>query len=223
MMIHRVRSDALTAGAARAGLAVACAFGFSLGTARAQTLETAAALVRHGADPDRLQRRLFSAIPLSVLRLQSRAVENLVFGAEGLVSMLVIEDDFGADLGAGAEAGVEHALLTQGLQGIGVVRHVLGLAAYRPVPVDAQPGEVLEDRLLEGRPAARTVDVLDAQQEAAALGAGIGPGDQRRIGVAEVHVARRRRREAHGLPRVHGGKERTGGVGIIVDWAGHLL
>ena len=68
-----------------------------------KTLETAAALVRHGADPDRLQRRLFSAIPLSMLRLQARAVDNLEFVAEGLVSMLVIDEDFGADLGAGEE------------------------------------------------------------------------------------------------------------------------
>ena len=42
------------------------------------TLETAAALVRQGADPDRLQRRLYSAIPLSVLRLRAMAVDRLV-------------------------------------------------------------------------------------------------------------------------------------------------
>ncbi len=73
--------------------------------------------------------------------------------------------DLGLDLGAGAEAGIQHAAFAQGFQGVGIIRHMLGLAAYRQLPIDAEPGEVFVNRLFEGRAAARPVDVLDSQQE----------------------------------------------------------
>ena len=76
---------------------------FCYSNTTARTLDTAAALIRHGADPDRLQRRLFAAIPMSMLHLQSRAIEQLEIHADGLVSLLVVRHDFGADLGADAE------------------------------------------------------------------------------------------------------------------------
>ncbi len=50
MPIHRMESDAPSCGAALRGLAVVCAFGFSLGTTPAQTLDTAAASVRAMAE-----------------------------------------------------------------------------------------------------------------------------------------------------------------------------
>ncbi len=43
---------------------------------------------------------------------------------------------------------------------------MLRLAPHRRFPGQAQPGEILIDRGLELRPAARRVDILDAQQEA---------------------------------------------------------
>ncbi len=66
---------------------------------------------------------------------------------------------------------------------------MLGLDADRSVPVEPQPGEILADRRGEFRPTSAAVDVLDAQEEAAA-GAPRGlPADQRRMGVAEVQMA----------------------------------
>jgi hypothetical protein len=42
---------------------------------------------------------------------------------------------------------------------------MLGLAAHGGGPGEAEPREVLVDRLLKGRPATASVDVLDSQQE----------------------------------------------------------
>ena len=42
-----------------------------------RTLRTAASLVAFGADPDRLQRRLFASIPMAMLRLQARSIDHL--------------------------------------------------------------------------------------------------------------------------------------------------
>jgi len=77
---------------------------FCYSNTTANTLETAAALVRHGADPDRLQRKLYGSIPIAALRLQARAIEKLRFTADGLVSILVVDHDFGEDLGVDEEA-----------------------------------------------------------------------------------------------------------------------
>jgi phosphoesterase RecJ-like protein len=76
---------------------------FCYSSTTARTLAIASKLVHHGADPDRLQRRLFSAIPLATLKLQGRAVEKLTLAADGKLSLLVIPHDFGADFGAGEE------------------------------------------------------------------------------------------------------------------------
>ena len=70
-----------------------------------------------------------------------------------------------------------------------------GLAPHRLFPRDAEPGEVFVDRRLEFRPAARRVDVLDAQQEAPAHLARHLEIDQRRERVTEMQVAVGRRRE----------------------------
>jgi hypothetical protein len=73
---------------------------------------------------------------------------------------------------------------------------MVGLAPHRRFPAQAEPGEVVEQGGLELRPAAGDVDVLHAQEEAAAgLGGerAVGHGG---IGVAEMEVAVRRGREA---------------------------
>ncbi len=73
---------------------------------------------------------------------------------------------------------------------------MLGLAADGGLPFDPQPGQVLKHRGLELGPATQGVDVLDAQQEPAALGAGGFVRGQGREGVAPVQQPRRRGREA---------------------------
>jgi hypothetical protein len=68
----------------------------------------------------------------------------------------------GGDLGAAAEAGIEHPHLLQAPQRRRVIGEVLGLAAHRLRPAQPEPAEVLQDAGLELGPAARPVDVLDA-------------------------------------------------------------
>ena len=73
---------------------------------------------------------------------------------------------------------------------------MLGLPPHRLLPGDAEPGEVLVDRRLVFRPAARRVDVLDAQQQPPAGGARHLDIEQRRQRMAEMQIAVRARREA---------------------------
>ena len=73
---------------------------------------------------------------------------------------------------------------------------MLGLPPHRRLPGNAEPGEIFVDRGLEFRPAARRVDILDAQQEPSAGSARQVEIQQRRIGVAEMKMAIRARREA---------------------------
>ena len=93
------------------------------------------------------------------------------------------------DLGAALEARIDRALRLQLRQRRAVCVEMLGLAPHRLFPRDAEPGEVLVDRRLEFRPAARRVDVLDAQQEAPAGRARHLEIDQRRKRVAEMQIA----------------------------------
>lgn len=72
---------------------------------------------------------------------------------------------------------------------------MFGLAPHRLFPIEAEPGEVLEDRGLEFRPAARPVDILDPQQETAAHGCRHVVIEDRRQGVAEMQETVRTRRE----------------------------
>ena len=74
---------------------------------------------------------------------------------------------------------------------LAVVGEMIRLAAHLAVPVEAQPAQILEDGRLELRPAAADVGVLDAHQEFAAGLARPRPGDQRRIGAAEMQQAGR--------------------------------
>src|SRR5262249_15038420 len=106
--------------------------------------------------------------------------------------------DLRDDLGAGAEAGIEQAARFEPRERGAIIVHVLGLAAHRLLPGEAEPGEGLEDRRLEFRPAARAVDVLDAEQETAA-GAGGSRGEQRRVCVAEMQIPGRAGRETGDL------------------------
>ena len=88
-----------------------------------------------------------------------------------------------------------------------VVVEMLALAPHRLFPGDAEPRQVLVDRLLVFRPAARGVDILDAQQEPAAGRARHVEIEQRGERMAEMQIAVRARREAEdgtGHARTHG-------------------
>src|SRR5690606_16207639 len=73
---------------------------------------------------------------------------------------------------------------------------MLRLATYRPLPVEAEPGEIFEDRLLEGGAAAPGIDILDPQQEPSAGRRRGVPAGQRGMGVAEMQEAGRAGGEA---------------------------
>src|SRR5215813_488620 len=82
---------------------------------------------------------------------------------------------------------------------------MLRLAAHRLFPVQAEPGKVLVNRRLELRPAARHVDIFDAQEETPAGRPRRLPADERGCGVSEMEIPRRARREPrddHGLSDV---------------------
>ena len=64
------------------------------------------------------------------------------------------------------------------------------------VPLEAEPREVGEDGLLGPPGGALEVGVLDAEHEAAAVGAREEVVEERGAGAADVEVARGRRREA---------------------------
>ena len=89
----------------------------------------------------------------------------------------------------------------------------LGLAHDRPVPVQAERGEVGELLLGDAGPHAPAVEVVDAQEEARALRAGEQPGQQRGAQVAEVQRPRRRRGVAAGGVRAGRRDQRARALG----------
>jgi hypothetical protein len=67
-----------------------------------------------------------------------------------------------------------------------VAIHALHLVERTLVVRQAQPLHAVDDGLHRLRRRTRDVGVLDAQDEGAAMAAGIGPGKQRRAGAADV-------------------------------------
>src|SRR5690606_33918861 len=146
---------------------------------------------RAGRDSVRAQARIERA---ARARVERRAVWAVRRRAGAL--------DLGANLGAGAEARIEQALRRESVERRAIVIEMLGLAPDRHRPVEAEPGEIVEQRRLEGRTRAAEVDVLDAQQEAAALVFRGVPSEERGISVTEMEMAGRAGREAgddHGV------------------------
>src|SRR5437764_14881274 len=95
---------------------------------------------------------------------------------------------------------------------------MLRLPPHRLVPCDAEPSEVFIDGGLEFRLAAGQVDVLDAQQQAAAGLTRQIKIQQRRKGVAEMQITVRARRKAE-----DGGRHYLGLVmaGLVLACPGH--
>ena len=113
------------------------------------------------------------------------------------------------DVGAGAEARIEQARAAQRVQRRAVVRQVRRLHAHRAVPIEAEPGRssTIAGRVF--RPAAAGIDVLQPQQEAPARLARPPPGEQRRMGVAEMQKPGRAGREARDDGHAEGRALRT--------------
>ncbi len=96
------------------------------------------------------------------------------------------------DILARFEAAIDQPAPPQMLQQRFIFGHVLRLHPHRLLPADAQPGEILENPLHEMRPAARLVDILDAQDEPPARRLRLREIQPRRIGMAQVQPSRRR-------------------------------
>jgi phosphoesterase RecJ-like protein len=71
---------------------------FSYSNTTVGAFEAAAALMRRGADPDTIHRRLYASVPLDVLRLRSRGAESIQLLAGGRAAILTVEAEYGADL-----------------------------------------------------------------------------------------------------------------------------
>ncbi len=104
--------------------------------------------------------------------------------------------DQAGNLGAALEARVDQILCFEPRERLPIERKMFGLAPHLCVPAHAEPSEILEDRCLEFRPAARLVDVLDAQQEASAARPRHVVIDQRRVRMPEMQISVRARRKA---------------------------
>lgn len=90
----------------------------------------------------------------------------------------------GGDVGAGTGARVEQAHCREAIEGVAVILQVLGLEANRCFPLKAEPAQIFLDGGGVIGAAAGRVDVLDAEEEAAAGLAGAPPGDEGRVGAA---------------------------------------
>ena len=99
------------------------------------------------------------------------------------------------DVGAGAETGIDHAERLEPVERRAVIGEMLGLAAHLAVPIETEPGQILDDAGDELVAASRLVDVFDPQQELSAGVARPPPREQRGIGVAEMQPPGRARRE----------------------------
>ena len=123
-----------------------------------------------------------------------------------------------------AAAAVGVAAGQQLLDGGGVELAPLALAQRPLVPVDAEPAEGVEQRLLGLPRRALAIGVLDAQDQAAAVAAREGPVEQRRADGSDVQRARGARCEA-GARAAHAGREyqRSAALAICRPRAGLLL
>src|SRR5262245_64605653 len=100
--------------------------------------------------------------------------------------------DEARDLAAALEARIEESIEPREHRAI--VVEMRALATHRLLPGDAEPRQVFIDRGFVLRPAARRVDVLDAQQEPAAGRARPLEIDERGERMADMQIAVRARR-----------------------------
>src|SRR5690606_17832850 len=115
------------------------------------------------------------------------------------------------DLLARREAGIDDLHGAKALQRRFIIGEMLGLAAHRLFPHEAEPGEVLIDALLIFRAAAAGVDVLYAKEKAPAERLRRLIGEDRGIGMSQMQPAVRARCEAEdvALRPGYGHEDRT--------------
>src|SRR5262245_66316352 len=97
--------------------------------------------------------------------------------------------DEARDLAAALEARIDKSLKPRERRA--VIVEMRALAAHGLLPGDAEPRQVFIDRRFVLRPAARRVDILDAQQEPAAGRARPLQTDERREGLPSLPLALR--------------------------------
>jgi len=100
---------------------------FCYSNTKPRTLEIAADLLRHGANPDELNARLFRSVSRAVLALQARGLEQARFHAGGRLAMLSVPFGFGADLGLSDEEVKDLIDLLIAIEGVRVAALVRGL------------------------------------------------------------------------------------------------
>src|SRR5262249_42758372 len=93
------------------------------------------------------------------------------------------------------ERWINEALALEPHESCAIVGEVLALAPDRLLPGNAEPGKVLVDRLLIGRPAAYGIDILDAEEKGAFCCSCHIEVDERRESVTEMKIAVRARRK----------------------------
>src|SRR6516164_8410157 len=127
-------------------------------------------------------------------RTRVAGVERRAVGIARPGRMHLALGDEARDLAAALEARIEESIEPRERRAI--VVEMRALAAHGLLPSDAEPRQVFIDRGFVLRPAARRVDVLDAQQEPAAGRARHLEIDERGERMADMQVAVRARSEA---------------------------
>src|SRR5215467_4024496 len=127
-------------------------------------------------------------------RARVAGVERRALGIARPGRMPLALGDEARDLDAALEARIEESIEPREHRAI--VVKMRALTAHRLLPGDAEPRQVFIDRRFVLRPAARRVDVLDAQQEPATGRARHLEIDERGERMAEMQMAIRARREA---------------------------
>ena len=102
----------------------------------------------------------------------------------------------GVEFGTRAKTGIGEAGVLQLAQGVLVQIQAIVLVVGAFVPLQSQPGQVVNQLSGKFRALAAIVQVLDAQHDAAVLAAGRKPCAQAAEHVAQVHAARGRRGKA---------------------------
>lgn len=115
--------------------------------------------------------------------------------------------DLLGDFGARAEARIDETACFEARERVAISINAFRLPQYRPLPVQAQPCQVLEDRLFEFGPRTRRIDVLDPDDELSAFGRVFRK--QRRVSVPEVQISRWTWRETRDNHRLAGAFEMT--------------
>ena len=102
----------------------------------------------------------------------------------------------GEDVPAGAPAGIDQPGGLQALRRGAVARESLALGNHRPVPGEAEPGQILKEGRHILRAAAVAIEIVVAQEEAASGAAGPGGRGPKRARMAQMEVAGGRGGEA---------------------------